>query len=213
MSVQSFKRVIAKLLPTGLAWEQVKDHPFIEGLAGEFCRINDRAADLLREIDPAQTFELIDDWEAMLGIPDECTPADQTISERRAQIIQKLATEGGLSSQFYVDISQFYGFTVQVYDNHPFRVGISRTDGEIGRLTNYYDTDVFRVGDTVGEALETYNWRYYFTVKLPIESVDLFRVGENTVGDQLAVYQNEIIQCTVRKLKPAHAAVFFLFED
>ncbi|MBW1784813.1 MAG: DUF2313 domain-containing protein, partial [Deltaproteobacteria bacterium] len=113
-SVKKYSSLLKNLLPLGKAWENVKNNSLFEGLATELCRIEDRGVDLLREFGPLTTEELVEDWEALLGIPDECTPEDQTLDERRIQINQKLGLVGGINAQFYIDLAASLGFTITI---------------------------------------------------------------------------------------------------
>ena len=95
--VARYKRLIKKLFPTGWAWrinEGGRFDALVGGLAQEPCRIEERGFKFLDEMDPNTTFELLEDWERLLGIPDECTPegSDPTLSERRLRVLQKLTT-------------------------------------------------------------------------------------------------------------------------
>lgn len=210
-ALTKYTNLLKRLLPPGFAWENVKRHPFIVGLAGEFCRVGDRAADLLKEIDPNQTTELIEEWEALVGIPDECTPDTVlTLAERREQVIQKLAVQGNLSAAFYESVGALYGFDVTVENHLSFQVGRSTVRDD---LTNYDDPrDIFTVGDhTVGQQLQVPGWLFYFNVEMPIAALTFFKVGINTVNTPLVVFGNELLECTYKRLKPAHSGITFTF--
>jgi len=214
-TVEKYRKLIRNLLPQGFAWDRVREHPLLEGLAVEFCRVGDRAADLLREIDPNQTTELISDWETMLGIPDECTPTGQSIVERREQIVQKLSVQSNLSIPFYEEIGAIFGFDVTVTNHLSFQVGRSTVRDD---LTNYDSPrDVFKVGsglfgeNTVGDKLQVPGWLHYFNIEMPISASEVFEVGQSQVGDKLVDFSNPLLECTYKRLKPAHAGVTFTF--
>jgi len=178
-------------------------------MAVEYCRIEDRGANLLDEIGPLTTFELLEDWEQLLGIPDECTPDGQTIDERRLQVAQKLGTLGGLNANYLIHIASLLGFDIEIENPVPFRVGIARVGDE---LTNNDIRDTFRVGvNRVGDQLNVFGWQFYFIAKIPASELSEFRVGENRVGDRLVETGNALLQCTIRKLKPANSGVVFRF--
>jgi uncharacterized protein YmfQ (DUF2313 family) len=211
--LSAYVKALRKLLPIGRAWDQVRDDliGLLAGLAIEFCRVGDRAKELLDEFDPGTSTDLLDDWETLLGLPDDCTPAAVDLNERRTQARQKLAATGGLSATFYEEKAAALGFDAIVTDFYSFRVGRQRV-GE--PLSNPFDpdVDVFRVGrDRVGQQLVVHGWRYCFNVNVEASVVDAFRVGENRVGDALVEFGNEILECTMAKLKPAHTCVFFTF--
>lgn len=87
------------LLPSGAAWPRAADSVATElarGLTREFERVDDRAAQLLLEMDPRTTTELIEDWERVTGLPDPCVkyiPA--TIEGRRQAVSARLLARGG----------------------------------------------------------------------------------------------------------------------
>jgi len=208
-----YTQLLRNMLPQGIAWENVKNHPFVEGLSVEFCRVGDQAAVLLREIDPAQATdsELLNDWFTMVGLPDECTPDDLTDQQKRDQIIQKLATIGSLSAPVYEGVGAFLGFDIKVTDHVPFRVGNQVVGDD---LTNSDPPrSIFRVGESrVGSQLRTPGWLYFFNAELPLTANDPFKVGENRVGEELVQFGNELLECTIKKLKPAHTGVTFTFK-
>lgn len=208
-----YKQLISNLLPKGRLWKVVQNSDsvfskFIKASAEEFCRVDDRTKQMLLEVDPRTTFESVDQWEAALGIPDECTPEGQDLAERRTQIVQKLTNVGGISKTFYEFIIAQLGFTATVENRLNFIVGRARVGDA---LTNYFNR-VFLVGqNTVGEQLKVVGWRYYFNVELPATSAQFFEVGLSTVGQPLVAFSNPLIECTIRKLKPAHSGVIFTF--
>jgi uncharacterized protein YmfQ (DUF2313 family) len=211
--LEAYKKLIKKLLPLGKAWETIKENnnELFEGIATEYCRVDGRATDLLREIDPGDSVELLPDWEALLGIPDECSPENPTLQERQAQARQKLAAVGGMSAAFYEQLAASLGFPAVVTDYQSFRVGRQRVGDP---LSNPFDNDRdrFRVGrNRVGDILVRHGWRFCFKVDLEASVVEPFRVGNNRVGDPLVSFGNELLECTFKKLKPAHTCVFFTF--
>lgn len=208
--VEKYQGLLKKLLPPGRAWENVKEHEILKAIATEFCRVEERASDLLEtEFDPLLTTELLPDWEQLLGIPDECTPEDQTLDERRIQVQQKLSALGGLSAQYYVDLAKLLGFDITVFNPIPFRVGRARVgDG----LYNNSIRDTFVVGtNRVGDQLRVFGWQFYFIARIPITELTKFRVGTARVGEPLVSFGNSLLECTIRKSKPAHTGVVFLF--
>lgn len=212
--IKKYTRLIKKLLPLGRAWDDIREDAInlFPGLATEFCRVQDRAKDLLDEIDPGTSTDLLEDWEALLGLPDECTPENVDLNERRQQARQKLAAVGGLSAAFYEQIAANLGFEAFVSDAHPFRVGLSRVGD---RLYNPLvpERDVFKVGTgfAVGDPLVAWKWDFCFIIDVEATVIEPFRVGQNTVGQPLVEFGNELLECTIAKLKPAHTCSFFTF--
>lgn len=201
-----YKRIVEDLWPTGLAWRQVREEgSFLNKmsclLSSEVQRIDERIADLVREADPKTTFEMIDDWEEFLNIPDECTPEDYdpSLFERRLRICQKLLTGGGQTAEFYILIAGQLGYdtdVLDVKDFKDFRVGSSQVGD---RLTN-------------GSNPAT-GWAYTFAIVAPATLIRKFTVSQSTVGERLVLVSNDELQCVIEKFKPAHTNVIFSFDD
>jgi len=210
--IAKYKRLIGKLFPLGKAWEKVREHDLLTGVATEFARIHERGQDFLREIDPNQTLELIEDWEQSLGLPDECSPDNQDYIERREQIVQKLTALGGMSKAYLEFLANQLGYNITIKDYTPFR-----TDGRRGRVGNRLTNSErlrwkFRVGiNRVGQVINSWGWLYYFEVSIPATEATKFRVGTSRVGERLVVYSNPVLECTLMKHKPAHTAIFFTY--
>lgn len=208
--IEKYKQLLINLLPRGRLW-QPKEQPIFEKVlkstAQELCRVDDRVKQMLIEVDPRTTDEALDQWEAFLGIPDECTPEVQTPDERRIQITQKLTNIGGLSKTFYEFIAAQLGFPTTVVTNRiNFLAGRARA-GDL--LSNYFNRH-FVAGSKAGDFLTEIGWRYYFNVEMPIVAAEHFVAG-SVAGEAIRTFANELIECTMRKLKPAHAGVTFTF--
>ena len=209
-----YRKLILNLWPLGKVWENVSQSDIgdklVNAFAKEPCRVAERGQDLLVELDPLTADEMLDDWETLLGLPDECTPEFQTIDERREQARAKLADQGGQSAAFFEEIASQLGFPdTVVSDYRSFTVGRSVVSD---RLTNDFSVP-FLVGQgVVGDVLLNEGWQFYFQVNSPASVVDPFEVGQNTVGEPLVEFGNELLQCTMKKLKPAHTGAFFTFD-
>lgn len=208
--IDRYQDLLENLLPKGRLW-QPKEQPtfskFLGSTAVEPCRVEDRVSDLLREADPRITDELLDDWERLLGLPDECSPGMQTPDQRRAQVTEKYTNVGGLSKEFYEFTAAQLGFPTVVVSNFVnFVVG----RGTVGQPLSNYFLETLQVGEPIGVPLQVVGWRYYWHVDMPATSVETLEVGE-PIGVGLREFTNPVIECTMRKLKPAHSGIFFTF--
>lgn len=211
LNINNYRATLAKLFPVGRAWNKVKEYPLLAGLAVEFARIFDRGQEFLnKELYPGTADEMLSDWETLFGLPDECTPEGLDLAGRRQQVLQKMSTLGGANPQYFQDLATLSGYNAIVTNYRPFRVGISRV-GE--PLSNDFDIR-FRVGTgRVGQSLRNVGWRFWFQVNVEATNLTRFRVGYGRVGQALVTFSNPLFECTVRKLKPAHAAPFFTFRE
>jgi len=208
--LKQYVRLLTKFLPRGRLWQpeaQPTFKKFLQSSAQEPCRIDDRIKQLLLEVDPRTTDEALDQWETHVGLPDECTPSVQSPNERRTQVVQKFTNLGGLSKTFYEFIAAQLGFPTTIVTNHlPFLAGSKAGDP----LTNFFNRH-FVAGSTAGTLLSEVGWRYYFNVEMPVAAADHFVAG-SVAGTPLVTFSNDLIECTMQKLKPAHSGVTFTFK-
>lgn len=193
---EKYRDALLKLWPSGRAWNKENGSLFFEtneGLSVEFSRIEDRSNELLKNLDPRTTFELLSEWEKLLGLPDECLSLGGTIQERIDAVVYKLTHRGGpsLNKQFFIDLAATLGYVITIKEPgvNLFRCGVSRC------------------GDPMYGAL----WKFWFQVFTDAFVQDVFRTGQNRTGDRLRTFQNTALECVIEKLKPAHTQVQFFY--
>lgn len=184
-----YQNQLAQLIPQGKAWRGKNLRTILNAIAEEFFRIHQRADDLLNEADPRTTYELLEDWERITGMPDDCTDLAATIEERRNQVVAKLIQKGGQTPQFYIDLAATLGYTVTIEEY-----------------------DQFHVGDPVGQPLYGVDWMHAFGVVAPLNTLRPFMVNQNTVGDRLVEFGDDVFECIMSKAKPAHAVIIFIYQ-
>jgi len=189
-----FKALFRKLFPQGKAWQFEADSALSnlsDGMAIEPSRLDGRVSDFLIELNPATTTQLIDAWEADVGIPNECEPVATTLEQRRIAVIRKLKLQGrgGASRAFFEFLASEFGYTATVNDCFPARAG---------RL---------RAGDRLFGML----WLHWFQVQSENYVVTDFRAGANRSGERLREFYNSELECVIERSKPAHTRVQFLY--
>jgi len=197
--LKRWQKQLRRLFPRGIAWIRKEEtdselRKLIDSSAIEACRVEERAFELIEEVDPRTTNELLTDWERLLGLPDECesSPENLTIQDRRDRIVQVLTTSGSQNKQFYVDLAANFGITISVEDVNdqpPFRASRGRAGD---RLTN---------GD----------WTYAFVISAPFENATRFRASQSRAGDRLVDVSNPTLECLINKHKPAHTIAILTF--
>lgn len=211
MTLNDCIKFLYNLLPRGLAWNREPDsnvYKLISALAVEFCRMDLRLDDLLREIDPFQTNELLPDFEQMLGLPCEClSDLELSFDDRRRFVIAALAAIGGASIDYFENILLTLGYEVEIIDYTVARVGERRCGDRIEGSDVYARCGSARTGDYLYNS----GWQFWFQVHSDEAIVDYARTGISRCGDRLATFGNEKIECIIRKLKPAHTAAWFTY--
>lgn len=204
--------ILKKLKPTGRAWldePQLTQNKLLEASSDEFCRADVRTDELIVELDPQTTTEMIEDWERTAGLPDKCFDGlALTLQERRDAVVSKLRRRGGQSVPFFFDLGESNNLTINNIDEFfPFRAGRNSTGD------NLYDE----------------NWWYYWQVNSPFVNGVGFTAGadgETTAefvegkprtkngraGDPLRDWGDPFLECLYQTYKPAHTIVRFGYQ-
>lgn len=190
-SADAYATQLAQLLPPGAAWTHEDGTvlaALLAALAQEPARVDAMAHELLAELDPHQTLQLLPQWEAMCGLPDQCSQVGETIAERRAAVLAKLSAQGGQTPEHFAELATLLaGAVCTVREYRPFRAGMS----------------------CAGDPLSNGPWAHTFAVEAPATSVRPFLAGQGCAGEPLRRWGNERLECTIRRLAPAHTIVSF----
>jgi len=114
MTAEAYGQQLSQLLPPGSAWTQDPEshlQRLLLALGESLARVHQRNDDLFRETDPQQTAELLDRWEAALGLPDACSvQGSQTVAERVQLVVAKLISAGGQSRAYFTALAIALGY-------------------------------------------------------------------------------------------------------
>lgn len=193
MVLSEYVAMLQNLLPRGLAWPREgasKMRAFLESLAVEFSRVDTRVEDMLREAYPLTASELLTDWERVTGLPEACEGLAETTQRRREAVDRKLSSLGGQSPGYYIGGAARLGYEITITEFSPFVAG-----------------------DDAGDPVYGDDWAYAWQVNAPEESVSYFAAGEGSAGDPLASWGNQLLECVISRLKPAHTIVIFAYGE
>jgi len=184
--------LLSALLPPGPAWSP--DDPAIKGATPSLLRAHQRADALMHEIDPRTTTELINRWERIAGLPDECIPeGTQTIRQRQRRLDSKLNLSGGIKEAFY--LSQLAAL------------------GMPGATITRYDKSAFKCTSKCTDALWSPEWRYYWQVNMP-SAVNITNMTcSDNCESPLRWWGETIVECVLTKLCPSHTYVIFKYPE
>lgn len=191
-SSKDYARLIGQLLPPGQAWQRGADTvlaAFVEALAMEPARLDAAMHELLAELDPAQTLALLATWEGMCGLPDQCSQPGETVAERREAVVAKLSAQGGQSPAYFAELATLLA----------------------GAVCTVREYRPFRAGSVAGDPVSNGDWPHAFTICAPETPVRAFCAGRGCAGEPLRGWGNERLECTIRRLAPAHTIVTFTY--
>lgn len=196
-SVDYYRQQLQAVLLRGLAWprdDEANLTKLLDGLAVEFARAHGRSIDLMIEADPRATRELLPEWEAFAGLPDECSAGlATTVQERRAALVAKLTSRGGQSVAYFLGIAQKLGYEISIREIRPFICGRSRT----GR-------------DYLGGPASN---RHYWRVTVHGPRITPFKTGVSRCGEKLGkITRAEDLECILQRLKPAHTVLVVAYQ-
>ncbi|WP_454843322.1 putative phage tail protein [Pseudomonas gorinensis] len=126
-----FTEALLGLLPRGRVWPKELGSVHAQAIscfAPTFQRISDTAVDLIADVFPASTNDLLTEWELTLGLPDACTvPGSQTFSERQKAVADKISAAGGPQRAYYIQMAAQLGVTVTIDEYQFLTVDNART--------------------------------------------------------------------------------------
>lgn len=193
LSAADWRLVLQGLMPRGRAWPRDPDAVqarFLGALGEPLAAQHARILDLLeRESNPALAAEMLADWEAAYGLPDDCTGANADTAGRRGALLAKIIAQGGQSRAYFVAVAAQLGYAITIEEFRPFRVDIATVE------TPLYDTD----------------WIFTWLVRAPETTVTEFQVERSTCEDPLRSWGNDSLECVLNRLKPARTAVLFAY--
>lgn len=190
VSAEGYTAQLQALMPLGRAWPRDADsalRALLEGLAQEFARLDARAEELLRELDPRGSVELLPDWERLLGLPDECSGIAATLADRRRDAHAKLTGVAGLDKASIIAAAAALGYTITIDELDQVRA------------------DAIPGLDTTGG-----KWRFVWWVNVP--GVVRYWTVLSGVNEPLATYgATAALSCRIRAISPAHTLPQFAF--
>lgn len=195
-SAEDYAGMMLALLPRGLLWRGASEGR-IGGLmragARELSRLEGEAERLLAEITPGSAVESIEDFEAELGLPDECAAAAETLDERREAVKRKLQRGGGLSLSYFTSLLKQFGEEgVLISEEVPLMVDHGRVDCLLFSARRAHTFHV--IGSS---AL----------------AVRKFRAGSSRTPERLLDWGQTSLECVITREKPAHARAVFHFTE
>lgn len=190
--------LLARTLPDGRLWNAKYDQTRVFGrtvaaLASEISRLFQRIANLvLVELDPNKTRQLLLEWEASVGIPDECFDRSPDLAERRRRVVQKLNNFGDIITRQDIEgLLLDFGEEIQIVPGNADNAEL------LGFPAPPYDTNQLKqIKHTV--AVRVVSDAQVFPLDFPF---------------QFATDASELLRCLMRRVTPVNVALQFFFNE
>lgn len=148
------------------------------------------ADNLSTEMFADTTVQALLDWERVYGLPDPCVTIAQTIEQRRAALVSKVAALGGQSRAYFIGIAISMGYPDATID-------------EFQQMNCNSDCNA---------ALNSEADTFYWQLNLPQSTGGVFYMDCNSdCNSALQSWGDEAIECRINKLKPAHTTALFAY--
>lgn len=193
LTAQDYQGLLFSLLPPGMVWPTDPDsnvQRLLEGSAQEFSRVDTRISELEVEADPRRALYLFEDWEASYGLPGDCAPAGQSMSDRRAALVGRVVSRGGMRAEDYRELAAGLGYDdIEIIELREATVEVETPTGHTGAV----------IGDDINGSDWDSTWRALLPNGVVRESV----VDEAQIGDPLRSWGDELIECALREAAPS----------
>lgn len=193
-SLAKHARALAAYLPNGKMFgakniQGSNLNQLMRGLAGEMRTAEGHLNTLEAEYFPDNTVLFLDEWERVLGIPDDCFSGTGTAEERRTHVLVKLASLGIQTAQDFIDLAAIFGVVIVV------------TPGvETGSPASFPLTFPFVLDGPLTDL------RFTIFVEFTVPDTSRFSLMfPFTFGSDLVV----ILECLFNRLKPANCTLIF----
>lgn len=210
--VTDYMTMLYGLLPRGIIWRREPGSgmdKFVHATAVELARLDGEGLRLIEEIDPQSSIEGIEDWERVLGLPDQCGSSADTLEERRAQVLAKLVRPVGQNAEFFEELARSLGYEhpkVETFD--PFRVEVSGADDALNDAPGGVHLDYSTSPPTVTPS-QYHGWAFVWLLRVGATSIREFGVEVSGAEDHLRTWGDAKLECLVRRAAPAHTHVLF----
>lgn len=187
-----FLRALQNLMPRGLAWPRDLGSVMaqvMDGLAPTFVRHTQQNNRLLIDAFPSTAVQLLPEWEASLGLPDPCAGESPTLAGRQAQVVARFAGSGGQSIPYFISYALALGYVITVTEFTPFHTG----------------------QQAMGSPLGTQDWAFTWQANAPLNTGVFFRAGQAWAGEALETFGNQVLECELAEISPAHTILNFAY--
>lgn len=194
-TVQEQAKVLAKFLPEGKVWrakmiEESNLYKLLLGFGAELLRVHESIDELACNYLISESSQFLPEWEAMLGIPDDCFPGTGTVEERVQDVLIKLASLNVITEEDWEALCALFGVPNCLINNGIF----------------YHTWDWVWPHIWFQNAQDA---RFHIVIRLPEE----FKPSTwDWTWDHPWGRDTSKLECILNKIKPADTKLIFLYD-
>ncbi|ALR75850.1 YmfQ family protein [[Enterobacter] lignolyticus] len=192
-SKDDYAGALGALLPTGRVWplaSKTVQAAVLRALGSAFQRSDADAINLIAGAFPPTATSMLPEWEATLGLPDDCAIGEiDGVSDRQRMVVAKLISTGGLNRDYYIRVAAALGYTITITQFRPSMCGMS----------------------VCGDALNGDEWPFTWQINAPQTTIKYALSGASYCGDSLSSWGNKQLECAITKIAPSHLRLIFSY--
>ncbi|MAO56586.1 MAG: hypothetical protein CMM61_12930 [Rhodospirillaceae bacterium] len=196
-TTDDFSASITQAMPQGPAFprEGAPNRDAVVAAIAEELAIEDALSNkMVRESNPQLADDLLPEWEADYGLPECDHGGTETVSERRAALVEKINRVGSFNPNFLKAMAAKLGFAIEVKERRPARCGISKCGG--------------------GHMTAVPKIRYWLTVKVLGPRVTRARCGTSKCSEKLlSITPATDLECRLNAINHSHVKLTFAYEE
>ncbi len=117
-------------------------------------------------------------------------PSFWSAGQLQAALVSKLVQVGGQSRAYFIAVARAMGFAIAITE------GWKEVDTVISPVNN---------------PLANSGWIYVWTITTPVGDTKTTLTVNGRVSDPLAAWGNTLLECVMRRIKPAHTTLLFSY--
>lgn len=142
-SAEQYGEAAKALLPPGRAWSRddgMSVADYCDALGIIYAQQDSDCVQMLGNFFPSTATQGLDEWNASLGLPDECMGAPASQAANQQQITARLTATGGQDIPYYTQIALALGFQISITEFSPTKPGGDPPAGMITKAADWAHT-------------------------------------------------------------------------
>lgn len=157
-TLENYKQGLINLLPKGKLWDSFRENTYLnkilEGFSYPFQQIDNDACEVIDEVFPGTTTNLLPVWQETVGL---VASEGETIEQQRAEVVAKLTQTASLARSYYINYAKQIGFNIDIIEYSGIISGIYRCGDTVGTTDDYtYQFDITITTDGNIQQLQEY---------------------------------------------------------